>query len=99
MGYKTLNSHRNRQTEWMSSRKILKLSHINPQLHDQERIVSRNVAFHTHHRLNLVDENHKTVEFEADDQTTGVHVHKDWVLYDKLKNSGLGKRMDEFGNG
>jgi len=43
-----------------------------------------------------IDEAHKNIVFDADEESAGVAVHKDYLIYEKIKNSKVGKTFDDL---
>ena len=44
----------------------------------------------------LVDHELRQIHYDADEESQGVAVHRDSVLYEKFKNSAMGARMDDM---
>ena len=38
----------------------------------------------------------REVKFDADEDSQGINVHKDYALYEKMKNSAMGQKFDEY---
>ena len=38
----------------------------------------------------------REVKFDADEEASGIHVHKDYAMYEKIKNSAMGQKFDDF---
>ena len=44
----------------------------------------------------LVDDKYKNVVFDADTESEGIAVHRDYQIYERLKNSTMGKKLDDL---
>ena len=43
-----------------------------------------------------VDDKYKNVVFDADTESEGIAVHRDYQIYERLKNSTMGKKLDDL---
>ena len=43
-----------------------------------------------------VDDKYKNVVFDADTESDGIAVHRDYQIYERLKNSAMGKKLDDL---
>ena len=38
----------------------------------------------------------REVKFDADEESQGINIHKDYAIYEKMKNSAMGQKFDEY---
>jgi len=43
-----------------------------------------------------IDDKYKNVVFDADTESEGIAVHRDYQIYERLKNSTMGKKLDDL---
>jgi len=43
-----------------------------------------------------IDDKYKNVVFDADTESEGIAVHRDYQIYERLKNSAMGKKLDDL---